>query len=59
MHQTDPPVSIASAAKMLKVSRSTVLRRIATGEIAATKMGENTAGYVIDAATVRALVDAS
>ena len=42
-----PVVGSKAAAVRLGLSHSTVLRRIRSGQIAATKTGEGTAGYVI------------
>lgn len=47
MSGTDQLVTVTEAASMLGVSRRTVLRRIASGQIPARKLGDNTSGYVM------------
>lgn len=50
-------VSVTTAAAMLGVSKRTVLRWIAANELTAQRIGPATSAWVIDLASVEALID--
>lgn len=54
---TDDIVTVTEAASTLGVSRRTVLRRIASGQLPARKLGSATSSYVLTKRDVQAAAD--